>query len=333
MMFRVQLDEPLFELIEHIACDTVPLGEVCESHDGVNPGNAKQKLIVAECGTDCLDGTHKKVLNGKNIGRYWLRWDGLYVRYDRSLLSKGDNVRWGHREALDSAKILTRQTADRLIGTFDAGQYYATNSIHTTILQQERHDVSLKYVLALLNSRVLSFYYRSLFPEVGQVFSQVKLVNLRQLPIKILSRQYQHEIVKIVDRLLKAAPFTCVFAGPEKRGRHAAQHVIDRRERHLCQVRELDEQLDRLIYAAYGLLPEHIQRVDREFGQPVTGFAKIEADELKRQIPYDEMLYRYCKQRQSIVDIAARYHAHPESVLALRHQYGVYREKELRELI
>ena len=206
--------------------------------------------------SDDVDETCKKVLNGKNIRRYQLRWGGLYVRYNRSLLVKGDNVRWGHRAALDSAKILTRQTADRIIGTFDDGRYYVTNSIHTSVLRPEHADVLLKYVLALLNSTLLSWYYRKLFPEVGQVFSQVKLVNLRHLPIRLIALERQQEIVALVEQLLEDTSNDVTWA----------KHAIDQHERRACRAQELDDRLDTLVYAAYELSSDHIRQVERESG-------------------------------------------------------------------
>lgn len=240
-MFRVHLTEPVFELIETISRDTPKLGDLCECHDGVNPGNAKHKLIV----TEQLDETCHKVLNGKNIGRYWLRWDGLYVRYDRRVLNKGDNVRWGYLPALNGAKILTRQTADRIIGAFEPGDYYTTNSIHTTILKEGIRDFDLKYLLALLNSKLLSFYYRRLFPEVGQVFSQVKLINLRQLPIKLLPSEAQQVMIAGVDELLAI-------------GRDSSQ---------TARRKSIEAQLDMLVYQGYHITVEQMQLVEQEFAR------------------------------------------------------------------
>lgn len=322
LMFQVHLDDGLFELMEHIAHDAPTLGDICESHDGVNPGNAKRKLIVSEK----LDTACKKVLNGKNIGRYWLHWDGLYVRYDRSLLSKGDNVRWGHQAALDSAKILTRQTADRLIGTFDPGEYYVTNSIHTTVLQKDRVAVSLKYVLAVINSRLLSFYYRKLFPEVGQVFSQVKLVNLRQLPLKLIPASQQQKAEDLVEQLLEIAPSVALsdtYSAGDGHVQHAMKHKIDQYEMRICRAQELNDQLDTLVYAAYDLTDEQIGVVEQEFGKRVTRFPKVEIEALQRDISYGELHRLYCRQRLPLCQIAARYHVHPESVIELRKHYAI----------
>lgn len=249
-MFNVHLDEATFALLEKIANGHPTLGDICESHDGVNPGNAKHKLLVKEK----LDERCKQVLNGKNIGRYRLNWDGLYVRYDRRVLTKGDNVRWGHRVALDTSKILTRQTADRIIGSFDNGRFYATNSIHTTILRDgEQKEFSLKYVLALLNSKVLSFYYRKLISEAGQVFCQVKLVHLRQLPLRKISLKQQQTFIEDVETLLEL----------EHRQQEANEPAC--REALQEQMKGLDERLERRVYTLYELHPEDIQMVEEEF--------------------------------------------------------------------
>ena len=324
LMFQVHCDEFLHDLLEHIAHDAPTLGDICESHDGVNPGNAKNKLIVP----DAIDETCKKVLNGKNIRRYQLRWGGLYVRYDRSLLAKGDNVRWGHRAALDSAKILTRQTADRIIGTFDDGRYYVTNSIHTSVLRAEHADVLLKYVLAALNSKLLSWYYRKLFPEVGQVFSQVKLVNLRQLPITLIPLERQQEIVAVVEELLEDAPCMDLFANSAACAVPWAKQAIDQRERRACRARELDDTLDTLMYAAYGLSSGQIRQVEEESGARITHFPRIEVEALGRELSYEAFCTRYCRERRSIFDIAAEYQVHPTSISAFRRQHDIYQEEE-----
>ena len=249
-MFSVHLDEPTFALLEKIAGEHPKLGDICESHDGVNPGNAKHKLLASEK----FDEHCRKVLNGKNIGRYQLNWGGLYVRYDRSLLTKRDNVRWGHRAALNSDKILTRQTADRILGTFDADRYYCTNSIHTTILRAgAQSEFSLKYVLALLNSKVISFYYRKLVSEAGQLFCQVKLVHLRQLPLKKIPLQEQQNFIEGVEALLTL-------------GRRQQEAIeLDRQEALQRQIQEIDERLEQKVYVLYGLTPEEIHVIEEEF--------------------------------------------------------------------
>ncbi len=242
VMFNIYLKGAEIKLMDKIEAGCWSLGEICESHDGVNPGNVKRKLIS----TRKLTEYHKKVLNGKDIWRYGLRWSGLYIWYDRRILEPGDNMRWGSEKALKSAKILTRQTADRIIGTFEEGIYYVTNTVHTTILREGVQGVDLKYILALLNSKLLSFYYRKLIPEAGQLFSQVKLVHLRKLPIKKVELQVQKEFVTLVDALLKAY-----------------QVPINQRSKE--EIHQIDLLLDRKVYELYGLEETEIQRVEEDY--------------------------------------------------------------------
>ncbi len=330
-MFNVHIDEPTFALMEKIANGNPKLGEICESHDGVNPGNAKHKLIVAEH----VDETCKKVLNGKNIGRYWLTWGGLYVRYDKSLLTKGDNVRWGHRVALDSPKILTRQTADQIIGTFEQGEYYTTNSIHTTILQDNVREFDLKYILALFNSKLLSFYYRKLISEVGQVFSQVKLVNLRQLPLKQAAVGQQKGIRTSVDELLQGMhdvptsgshPLASGIQPSLFSSLHRRVVCKDKRQRHemlLCHVQEKHDRLDHTIYECYHLTKQEINLIEQEMGGAMCLYPKVSGDALEKEISFETFQQRYYTNSQTIFQIAEHYQIHPISLLELRKRYNL----------
>jgi hypothetical protein len=340
-MFNVRVDERIFVLMEKIASENPKLGEICESHDGVNPGNAKHKLIVSKK----LDEMCKKVLNGKNIGRYWLKWGGLYVRYNRNLLTKGDNVRWGHRLSLDSAKILTRQTADRIIGTFDNSEYYTTNSVHTTILKNGVKEFHLKYLLALLNSKLISFYYRKLFPENGQVFSQVKLINLRQLPLKQIPMEDQNPFIAEVDTLLQEKKFFEEAAhnnncntpshrrvSPKSKEKRFLDYLAEV-EMRLYRLKEKDDRLDQKIYELYQLSPDEIQMIEDELGRGVCLCPKVPVDDLRREISFETFQNQYCGNSQTIFHMAARYGVHPESIIELRKEYKIFHRKDLRSYL
>jgi adenine-specific DNA-methyltransferase len=60
----------------------------------------------------------------------------------------------------------------------------------------------LKYLLAVLNSKVINFYYRTTTAEGGKVFAQIKIELLRQLPIKYTENQ--SPFILLVDKILSA---------------------------------------------------------------------------------------------------------------------------------
>jgi fido (protein-threonine AMPylation protein) len=72
-----------------------------------------------------------------------------------------------------------------LIATIDDKQYLNLNNVHNLVLKSENY--SLEFILALLNSKFLSFMHRMIVPEFGRVFAEVKIVNLEKLPILRIS--------------------------------------------------------------------------------------------------------------------------------------------------
>jgi len=83
-------------------------------------------------------------------------------------------------------KIVIRQTADSIIATIDNKQYLNLNNVHNLVLKADE-GYSLKFILALLNSKFLSFLHRMIVPEFGRVFAEVKIVNLEKLRIPRIS--------------------------------------------------------------------------------------------------------------------------------------------------
>ena len=168
--------------------------EVCESKDaGINyqrvdvgwQRRAKSKIaerILYEGRQQ--DRRDPRYLKGEDIDRFLIdpqaqRW--LHHNY-AALVYEGETVSVNHEWAKKPLKILTRQTGDRIIAALDSAQRYTGRSLHSHVLMQERY--SLYYILAVLNSRFISYYYNVLAREKGRALAQVKLKNIRQLPIR-----------------------------------------------------------------------------------------------------------------------------------------------------
>ncbi|MBI4746725.1 MAG: hypothetical protein HY786_09370, partial [Deltaproteobacteria bacterium] len=84
-----------------------------------------------------------------------------------------------------SPKIVCSQTSDTLIAAIDENGYYVLNSIIAIHILETSYD--LKFIIALLNSKLLKFIYRNLTQEEDRIFAEVKPVNLRKLPIPRIS--------------------------------------------------------------------------------------------------------------------------------------------------
>jgi hypothetical protein len=138
---------------------------------------------------------HEKILRGRDIDRYSLKFGDTYVLFDPGKLWSNTDERFFKADE----KIINRQTGDRLTAAYDNEQYFCLDSTHIQILKDK--NFSLKYILALFNSKLLNFVYRKLTREVGRTFAQVKTVVLKQLPIVPAAQEQQQAFAFKVERM------------------------------------------------------------------------------------------------------------------------------------
>lgn len=101
----------------------------------------------------------------------------------------------------EEQKIIMRQTSDSIRATIDNNGFYCIDSILVFKINPD-FDVSYKYTLLLLNSKLNNFVYKNITQEEGRVFAQVKPQNVRKLFIPRISRQNQEVFNVLCDYLL-----------------------------------------------------------------------------------------------------------------------------------
>jgi len=138
----------------------------------------------------------KKVLLGKNINRFIISYDEKYLNYDRKELLRARD----EQIFLMPEKLLMRQTSDKLILAYDNNQYYTIDSLF--LMHPKIDTLKIKYILALLNSKLLNYQYQKLNPELGRVFAQVKIDYVNELPIKHISQPAQNPFIEKADIML-----------------------------------------------------------------------------------------------------------------------------------
>ncbi len=123
------------------------------------------------------------ILKGADIGRYHLEYSDTYLIHDWEKWRTEESVVQVYLEhALVESKILTRQTADRIEAIVDESMYVTAKSVHTTIISADNY--SPYFLSAVLNSSLMTYIYQWRTGEVGRTFAQVKLYDLRELPIR-----------------------------------------------------------------------------------------------------------------------------------------------------
>jgi predicted type IV restriction endonuclease len=193
----------------------------------------------------------RPVLDGRNIQRYALHWPGTYLAYDIK------NIHSCKRTDIfeTQEKILFRRVGSGLVATYDTHQFYALNTLVVITLRQTT-SLSLKYILGLLNSRFLNFYYVTFLKSTKKIFSEIQARQLAELPIRTIDfdnpddKAIHDKMVKLVERML------------DLHKKLAAAKVPDEKTKIQRQIDTTDRQIDQLVYKLYNLTDEEIKIVE-----------------------------------------------------------------------
>lgn len=241
-MFFCKSEELLFivpekeiELYLHLyRGNTSLIGSLIEFYHGIQTkGNSKALTNINEAGLI-------PIIKGADFNRYVLPHITSYIRFTKENIKSGGDIRYYDV----NAKLLIRTTSDKIIASIDYNHYYALNSVNVGI--PLRSDISLEFILAILNSKLMEYWYRLTVQENNKTFAEVKIVYLERIPIKHNNR-LQEQIASSVSKLLSINRF----------------NTLDH-----PQIDKIVFEIDRLIYKLYNLSYDEVLIVDPQ--TPIT---------------------------------------------------------------
>lgn len=233
------------------------LGDIASIKETIHTGNVRKKLIVNEK----IDKTCKKLLAGKDCHRYWFKWSGKYIRYDKNLIDRGkkEYANLIDSKYFDASKILLREIASNIECCLDNEKYYTLNKVYSVQTREQKY--SLNYLLALLNSKLLSYYFRNKFEEahVRGGYLQFKKIYTSQIPIYKIDfsnkkeKAKHDELASLADKMLKF-----------NKGLQKIDPIMDEKEYGELkqEIDKTDKEIDQKVYKLYGLSEEEIKVVE-----------------------------------------------------------------------
>jgi adenine-specific DNA-methyltransferase len=183
--------------------------------------------------TTKVDDTWFKYVDGIDVCRYYLGWSGQYVKYGVNL------ARQRKMEYFVNDRLLVRQIPAKppysILSCFVSE--VLVNDNNSMIVVNPVNSYSLKYILAILNSRLLSFWFIHTYGKLQRkVFPQFKVKELRDFPIRVINFENTIDLAKHNDIV------SCVDA----------LNVDD------ANFVDANNKLDRLIYDLYGITEAEI---------------------------------------------------------------------------
>lgn len=192
-LFTVAIPDEMMPLIEKIETRSKTLGQICDGD--ITEGDTKRKeerhVINVKDYKELSESekqTYKEVLKGVNVKRYIVEWGNLYIK-NLSETSKD------HR-------LLIKDYSKRLRVAYEGNRFRCLRTIYCAYPKDS--SISPKYLMGLLNSTLLHFYYLAHFytSRPGKGSFRFRKQFLKRLPIKYADTTIPEEIVRKVDRII-----------------------------------------------------------------------------------------------------------------------------------
>jgi len=135
-----------------------------------------------------LDNSHKKFILGKNIFSYYNTYDGLFIDYKPKNEKLFTNQAFRNAEIFEQEKLITRQIlGKRIVTCFDNQNYYSDQT--TYVINKLVEGQELKFLMCVLNSKLIYFYFINTSSDNKITFPKVKRSQLLELPYNEMAKQ------------------------------------------------------------------------------------------------------------------------------------------------
>lgn len=193
--------------------------------------------------------TYIPYLEGVDVKRYKKDWSGEYLSYGDWLAEPRKSV------PFNGPRILVRQIPTQppycINGVFTNKEYL--NDINSMVIFNPAKKYDLKYILGIINSRLLSYWFIHTFDKFQRkIFPQFKVNELAKFPIYQADKKQQKKITKLVDKTLDL----------NKQLKKIPENS-DKWNSIKMEIEKIDKQIDQKVYELYGLTEEEIRIVEK----------------------------------------------------------------------
>ncbi|WP_028828463.1 Eco57I restriction-modification methylase domain-containing protein [Proteocatella sphenisci] len=225
-------------ICKKITNNSIPFSDISDISQGLIPydkyrGHSIETIKNRVWHSDFKkDETYRPELAGKDVNRFSIKWNGkIWISYGDWLAAPRK------KEYFNSERILIREiTNPRILAAFTSEEFYNTPSIINCI----NIKCNIKYILGILNSKLMTYYHMSSSPKANKgLFPKILVNDVRRLPIKYADEIDHIEMVKLVDEYIKALE---VSSDDE--------------------ISEIDKRIDELVYKIYDINDSEVKVIE-----------------------------------------------------------------------
>jgi type I restriction-modification system DNA methylase subunit len=200
-------------ILKKISSGKSQLSDICDFCLGLTPYDKYKGHTIEQIENKVFHAHSKKdkyfkpLLSGAGITRYSVEWDGAqWIRYGDWLGAPREP------KFFRNPRILIRQIISgdplRIYCGYTEQELYNTQIAFNVLLKQDM-SISLKYILGILNSKLITFYHRYCFLDQSKkTFQKILIQDAKKFPIYMLDfgnpdDKVKHDkMVKLVEQML-----------------------------------------------------------------------------------------------------------------------------------
>lgn len=203
--FNLYLTSSFNGVISKIEASTAPLVEYCDFSLGITPydkykGHTEDQINNRVFhSTEKIDDRYKPLITGENIVRYYTQPHiDEYMNYG-VWLGRPREERFFTEERIIARQIVSGNPP-RIYASYANEPYYFTHHGFGLIPKPE---LSVKYLLSILNSKLINFYHTYKYLDIEKrLFQKLLIENCKKLPIKIISNEDQQPFISKTDIMI-----------------------------------------------------------------------------------------------------------------------------------
>ena len=219
------------------------LGEFFDVRFGLKTGD-DDRFIHAREGRGKND---KRLLRGDDVHRYGYKWNREYVDYRPSAMRQHrTTARPGDAGRFEQPKVLVKDTSKRLACSFDSDNHYVKDVLIVTPNFDAGYD--LRFLESLINSKIMTFYYRTTYDTLHVQSGELKLLPLPAVDFTDSEQKAIHDTLSLDAKRLAEAI-------------NEKQTATTNRdeEYHLRRIQSLEARIENKLAALYGFSDAEMQ--------------------------------------------------------------------------
>jgi len=231
--FPLWINDENHGIFDKVLTGSIPLSNVAK----VNWGGNVAKFLSKDKTSDSV-----ACLRGREISRYNFSSDYLIKKKDivQSYHVKGEKLIFQRIVSRCGSIIIANYRDARIVGTYSNDDSYADKTV--TLVWDSK--LKLKYLLGLLNSRLISWFAHRYLWNRSQLTMEFMYEYARSFPIKQpKSDVIEDKIIKLVDKMLAL----------NKSLNEIGDKKTEDRARIEDEIKRTDDEIDEIVYKLYGI--------------------------------------------------------------------------------